>query len=194
MSLFNFFKRNGSESNGENINHNRFETTNALPEIPENVFIEKENQNKSAEVSSNDKVVKDSNIELLFQFLDKDYEEMGYNDALRNPDSSHLDQNLEAIKNSLFRVIRRVKTFYEDFIKEINFHIESRSRSGMVDTVEELKMKKSIAEDHIKKVIEIEDDAKNNIGESQGIIISYSRGFRNGLAAISHSQIMTKKL
>lgn len=193
MSLFNFFKKNGSETNGENPSHNGMATVNVKPEIPENVFIEKENQNGSSEGSNNDKSVI-NNIDLLFQFLDKDFEEMGYNDALRNPDSSHLDQNLEAIKNSLFRVILRVKTFYEDFMKEINFHIESRSRSGMVDTVEELKMKKSIAEDHIKKVIEIENDAKNNTGESQGMLISYSRGFRNGLAAISHSQIMTKKL
>jgi len=113
---------------------------------------------------------------------------------LINADNTHLSQNTEALKNELERTIRRVKTFYEDFIKEIDFHIASRSRSGMVDTVEELTMKKEIAESHIKKVLEIEDDLRNNKGDSQGIIMSYTRGFKNGLAAISHHSILKRKL
>ena len=55
-------------------------------------------------------------------------------------------------------------------------------------------MKKEIAESHVKKVIEIDDDAKNNRGDSQGIIMSYTRGFKNGLAAISHHSILNRKL
>src|SRR5437868_307810 len=82
----------------------------------------------------------------------------------------------------------------EDLLIEIDFHIASRSRSGLIDTVEELNMKKEIAESHVKKVIEIENDAKNNRGDSQGIIMSYTRGFKNGLAAISHHSILNRKL
>lgn len=133
-------------------------------------------------------------INLLFQFLEKNHEGRGYDDALINPDNIHLTQNTEALKNELERTIRRVKTFYEDFIKEIDFHIASRGRSGMVDTVEELSMKKQIAESHIKKVLEIEEDLRNNKGDSQGIIMSYTRGFKNGLAAISHHSILKRKL
>lgn len=86
-----------------------------------------------------------------------------------------------------------MKTFYEDFIKEVNYHIDSRARNGMVDTVEELQMKKEIAESHILKIIQIENDSKNNAGDSQGIMISYTKGFKNGLAAISHYAILQKK-
>lgn len=133
-------------------------------------------------------------INLLFEFLERNHEEKGYNDALINADNTHLNQNTEALKNELERTIRRVKTFYEDFIKEINFHIASRSRSGMVDTVEELTMKKEIAESHIKKVLEIEAEMQNGKGDSQGIIMSYTRGFKNGLAALSHQSILKRKL
>ena len=133
-------------------------------------------------------------INLLFQFLERNHEGRGYDDALINPDNTHLIQNTEALKNDLERTIRRVKTFYEDFVKEIDFHIASRGRSGMVDTVEELSMKKQIAESHIKKVLEIEEDLRNNMGDSQGIIMSYTRGFKNGLAAISHHAILKRKL
>jgi hypothetical protein len=56
----------------------------------------------------------------------------------------------------------------------------------MIDTVEELTVKKEIAESHIQQVMEIEDQAKDNQGVGHGIIISYTKGFKNGLAAISH--------
>ena len=46
----------------------------------------------------------------------------------------------------------------------------------------------------MRQVLEIEQEAKENRGVGQGIIISYTRGFRNGLAAISHHSIMNKNL
>lgn len=160
-------------------------------DIPEHVFIENE---KGFSVKNDEPKVRrsDTNIELLFDFLDKNHETKGYEDALMNPDVKHLEQNIEALKNELERTLRRVKTFYEDFIKEIDFHIDSRSRSGMVDVVDELKMKKSIAESHVQKVLEIETEHHNNRGDSQGMIISYTRGFMNGLSAISHHTILTR--
>jgi len=127
-----------------------------------------------------------------FQFLEKNYEKKGYDDALINPDNTHLEQNIAALKNELQRTIRKVKTFYEDFIREINFHITSRTRSGMVDTVEELNAKKETAESHIRQVLEIEQEANESRGVAEGIVLSYTRGFRNGLAAISHHSIMNR--
>lgn len=182
MGLFSFFNKKG------NLN-----TTNTqLPEIPENVFLENEKQNTN---SVTDNVGSPNNlngINLLFQFLERNHESKGYDDALINPDHTHLNENIKALKNDLERTIRKVKTFYEDFIKEIDFHIDSRSRTGMIDTVGELTVKKEIAETHIQQVLEIENEAKNDTGVGQGIVLSYTRGFRNGLAAISHHSILRK--
>ena len=50
----------------------------------------------------------------------------------------------------------------------------------MIDTVGELTVKKETAENHIKQVIEIEQQAKNDQGLGQGIILSYTRGFETG--------------
>lgn len=190
MGLFNFFNRRESNSNGlENQNNNNQQN---LPEIPENVFLEKDKPLNTAAEENVRQNQTENGISLLFQFLEKNHESKGYDDALVNPDNTHLEQNIEALKNDLERTIRKIKTFYEDFIREIKFHISSRSRSGMVDTVEELSIKKDTAESHIKQIIEIEQDAKNGKGVGQGVIISYTRGFRNGLAAISHHSIMKK--
>lgn len=163
--------------------------TSLATDIPEDVFIEKETPVNGG---SNTAPSVQNNIEMLFDFLDRNHEAKGYDDALINPDIKHLEQNIEALKNQLERTIRRVKTFYEDFIREINFHIDSRSRSGMVDVVDELKMKRSIAESHIQKVLDIEDETKNNTGDSQGMIMSYTRGFMNGLSAISYHSILKR--
>jgi hypothetical protein len=189
MGLFSFFNRKSDRLKGTGAPAPA--NTPGLPDIPEHVSVEK---NKPAESTKAEKPAPsvDNGINALFQFLERNHEAKGYDDALINPDTTHLNQNIEALKNDLSRTIRKVKTFYEDFIREINFHISSRSRSGMVDTVEELMVKKETAEDHIKQVKEIEEQAKNNEGLGQGIIISYTRGFNNGLAAISHHSILRK--
>ncbi|QSW88758.1 hypothetical protein J0383_21275 [Flavobacterium endoglycinae] len=190
MGLFNFF--NAKQNTNSNTDIRQDNLANTLVEIPENVFLEKEKP--TTENVQNDRSVSSSEngISLLFNFIEKNYEGKGYDDALINPDNIHLEQNVEALKNDLERTIRKIKTFYEDFIREINFHIETRSRSGMVDTVEELTVKKDTAEEHISQILVIENEAKENKGIGYGIILSYKRGFNNGLAAISHHSIMKK--
>lgn len=187
MGLFNFFNRQ------QHNEHNSAPIAELQTgDIPENIFIEKEQpvatqqQEKPAGIPVN-------GIHVLYELLDKNYESKGYNDALINPDTTHLDQNIIELKNDLERSIRKVKTFYEDFIRQINFHITSRNRSGMIDIAEELMAKKETAESHIKQVIDIEDQARQNLGVGHGIIISYTRGFRNGLAAISGHSILNKQ-
>jgi hypothetical protein len=196
MGFLDFLTRKTDQTNGTNgFSHasSGFVHENGQPEIPRKVFIEGDEPQDQANVKTADDTSIDNNLEVLHRFLEKSYEDEGYDDALRNPDSTHHDENVQALRNELSRKIKQVKTFYEDFTKEIDFHIESRSRKGMIDTVEELKMKRSIAQSHIEKILIIEEDVKNKRGDSEGIIISYSRGFKNGLAAISHHNIMRKK-
>lgn len=190
MGLFNFFNRKNGNSNGVEI-PNRPDNQ-PKPDIPENLFIENAKPVGNTFNERNQTQPVDYGIYFLYEFLEKNYEAKGYSDALVNPDTTHLEQNIESLKNDLERTIRKVKTFYEDSIREINFHISSRSRSGMIDTVEELTMKKETAEIHINQVKEIAEEVKNNRGLGQGIIISYTRGFRNGLAAISHHSILRR--
>jgi len=191
MGLFNYFNRDQPKSSNLNGNNHLVESKEVRPDIPENIFIQTENIPDNSDTEQKVKST-ENGITLLFEFLEKNYESKGYDDALINPDNTHLEQNIEALKNDLQRTIRKIKTYYQDFIREINFHIESRSRVGMIDTVEELTVKKQTAEEHIQLILEIEEDAKNNLGLGQGMIISYTRGFRNGLAAISNYSIMKR--
>jgi hypothetical protein len=186
--MFKFFKQ--ADKNGSSVlplddqNHTNGQT---LPEVEERVFIE------SAPSQEPTTALVENNINVLYAFMDRNHEVKGYDDALVNPDASHLTQNLEALKNELIRTLNKVKTYYEDFIHETDFHIQSRARSGMVDMVEELEMKKNIAMGHIQKVKTIESGTLNEEGDCKGILISYTRGFKNGLAAISHHHILSRR-
>lgn len=184
MGLFSFFTNKKANSYGMDVAGNGSLNGN---DIPEEVFIEKEGS--LTKVSGEEAI----DIEYLYKFLSSNYESRGYDDALGNPDTSYMEQNVQGLKNELERTIRRVKTHYEDRIRHLDFHIESRSKSGMVDIVEELKMKRDVAMSHIEKINKIEQDAAHNHGDSQGIFLSYTRGFRRGLAAISYNEVFKIK-
>lgn len=188
--MFSFLKRadnNGAQTPSFNGHYQNLAP--ALPEVKERVFVETGALQEQAPTPSQ----VDHHIGVLYAFMDKNHEVKGYDDALVNPDVSNLNQNLEALKSELIRTLNKVKTSYEDFIQEAEFHITSRSRSGMVDMVEELEMKKKIAQGHIAKVKAIEVDTARNEGDCKGILISYTRGFKNGLAAISHHHILSRR-
>jgi hypothetical protein len=153
------------------------------PEIPENIFIEKANTDAETGANTQPDPAQYS-IHMVYSFLSKDYHQVGYDDALVYPDTSYRAEKVLEIQGDLKIVIWRSKTFYEDAIKELNFLIESRNRLGMVDVVDELKMRKEKADDHYKKILELQKEVMEQ-GESHRLIISYKRGFQNGMAAIA---------
>lgn len=161
------------------------------PTIPEDVFIEKNSANENAESNGESEEVQ-HNIHMVYSFLSKDYHQVGYEDALVYPDTSYRAEKVLEIQGDLEIVILKSRTYYEDAIKELDFLIASRNRLGMVDVVDELKMKKDKADDHYKKILELQKEVMEQ-GESHRLIISYKRGFQNGMAAIAIHESNKKK-
>jgi hypothetical protein len=161
-------------------------------EIPEKLFVEYEapNKNKMDKTEENREV---HTIQVLFDFLGQNLERKGYEDALVNPDTSYMDEHVVYIQNDLSLMIARVKTYYSAYIRTVNFHIETRKRNGLIETVDELLAHKQSIEEDIKKVEEIEVDSKTSAGLTQNIVLSYKRGFRNGFAAITYNNVLGKK-
>jgi len=60
----------------------------------------------------------------------------------------------------------------------------------MVDIVDELISKKATIEEEMDKVQQIAQGSKSESGISETLIMSYKLGFKNGYAAISHSQLI----
>ncbi|MGE5419517.1 MAG: hypothetical protein ACM3UT_04985 [Chloroflexota bacterium] len=133
-------------------------------------------------------------IDSIYAFLQYDYESRGYNDALTNPDESYRNDNIRLIQHDLMILIDRTATYYETMLRETDFHISSRSRAGLIDLVEELKIRKEVTSDHLGKVRQIREEASKGDGASQRIVLSYQRGFMRGLYAISQSKLFNGNL
>lgn len=132
-------------------------------------------------------------IDLIYQFLKEDYETKGYEDALCNQDNSYKEMNKLIIRNNLEVKFKQVKLRYMDDVREIDFHIQSRSQAGLVYVVEQLKARKQTLTEHQRQLEEMEEDLKNNTGYMVGMLLSYERGFLRGLAALSLETLKTQK-
>ena len=128
-------------------------------------------------------------IDLIYNFLKDDYECKGYDDALTNPDTSYKEMNKSMIKSSLEIKFKQVHRKYEDDLRTIDFHINSRKEAGLVELVKELETKKEILLQHVTELNTMEQDFINEVPYMMGMLFSYERGFLRGLAALSLEQI-----
>lgn len=133
-------------------------------------------------------------LDAVYEFLQFDYESRGYNDALTNPDESYKADNIRLFHHDLIILLDRSMVYYDGLLKDIDFHISSRSRAGLIDLVEELKIRKELVLDHIAKLKVIREEAVSGSGPTQRIALSYQRGFMRGLSAISQSKLFNRNL
>jgi len=188
MGLFNFFKKNQQPPKS-------IETSVVISpgnKIPKEISIEEKYPlENSGYYSANGE---SGGIEAIYSFLQADYESKGYYDALISPDESNKKDNIRLIQLDLEILFQKVNTYYRDSVKEIDFHMSSRTRAGLIDLVEELKTRREMVLEHMGKMEEIKKEMDENSGMSQRIILSYQRGFMKGIIALTQSKVLNKKM
>lgn len=179
MGLFDFFKQK------EQTQESAPESKNVLPEIKEDEFIDNsepsELQNSTYSIEFGSKLP----IDIIYGFLKEDYENKAYHDALTSPDRSYKETNISIIKSNLEVKFKQVTLKYEDMLRDINFHIQSRGQAGLTDIVELLKSKKATYEKHLEELNKMKIDLDNEETYMMGIFKSYEVGFTRGLASLS---------
>jgi hypothetical protein len=181
-----------SERNLSNQNESKQEKSQS-PEIPEKVFVEYQTPKTRENESPNNGNREVNDLHFLYGFLEKNLEKKGYDDALMNPDTSYMDENIVNIRNELSLIISKTRIYYRAYLRTINFHIDTRKRNGMIETVDELLAHRESIEEELKIFTSIEEDASQGIGLCQNPILSYKKGFRNGFAAITYNTILARK-
>lgn len=185
MGILNFFQKRKPN------NSNNF-PENGQAESTKDELVEGKNANGlKQDFQSNGEA---KGIESIYAFLQADYESKGYNDALISADESYKTDNIKLIKMDLQITVRRADTYYEDLLRELDFHITSRARAGLIDLVEELKTRKEMVHEHIEKINQVKKEMETDSGMTQRIILSYQRGFMRGLSAITQSNVLNKKI
>lgn len=178
MGLLDLFRKK------EPVQETTTEIKNTLPEIKEEDFID--NTNPSADNLANSAEFGSKlPIDIIYGFLKENYENKAYNDALTNPDKSYKETNMAIIRSNLEVKFKQVMLRYEDMLREINFHIQSRGQAGLTDIVELLKSKKETYEKHIEELSKMKQDLDKEELYMIGIFKSYEVGFTRGLASLS---------
>jgi len=179
MGFLDFLKQK-EQSEGENI-----EIKNTLPEITETDFIDNSepvsHENSTYSVEFGSKLP----IDIIYSFLKENYENKAYHDALTSPDRSYKETNLSILRSNLEVKFKQVMLKYEDMLRDINFHINSRGEAGLTDIVELLKSKKETYEKHVVEIKTMKEDLDKEELYMIGIFKSYEVGFTRGLASLS---------
>lgn len=158
-------------------------------DIPENLFID--NSDPQPEQGYNSAPISQpqpQGIELIYLFLERDLERKGHSDAMTSGDTAYMNDNINQLKMDLRIRIDRVTTFYEDRLRDADFHIEVHGRTGSIDTVERLRTEKERCTAHMKKLTVISEGIESEAGPCQSIIQSYRRGFSRGLSYLAITQ------
>lgn len=176
MGFWNFFKQKKEEAP-------------LLPEIKKEDFVDESNPSSDGKITIT--YGTGMPIDLIYNFLKEDYERKGYEDALSNPDMSYRDTNKEIIKSELEVKFKQVRLKYNDVLRELDFHITTRTQAGLVDLVRQLETEKETYLQHTKELNQMEEDFINQKPYIIGMLLSYDKGFSRGLAALSLEKMKT---
>jgi len=185
MGIFNFFKNHRPVS-ASNLRENgtaEMQKTQSTEDLNSEISFSDFQSNGEAK-----------GIEAIYAFLQADYESKGFNDALISADDSYKTDNIKLIKMDLQITVQKANTYYEDLLRDLDFHIMSRGRAGLIDLVDELKTRKEMVHEHIEKVNLVKKEMETDSGITQRILLSYQRGFMRGLAAITQTNVLNKKI
>ncbi|MEG1402388.1 hypothetical protein [Bacteroides sp.] len=187
MSIFSkLFGRSTSASNGD-VPSNEGKQ---LPEIKKEDFVDDTEPSKELINSS---FGTEMPIDAIYAYLERDYEQQGYEDSMCNADNSYKDSKKEIIKNGLKRLFSQVRLRYKDDLRRIDVQINIVEQQGMINTSSSLKAKKETFLEHMKTIDEMEASLINDEPQMLGMIDSYNRGFLKGLAAISQSYLKNQQ-
>lgn len=197
MGLFEWFKRNqppsvpplssshnGLEAETKENGNAILSDTGGDRTIPREIFIEEKHPDEHSGTFNNSR----TGIDAIYAFLQRDYEQKGYNDALRNEDQGYKQSNIQSIKRELLIMIDREALFLEKSRKDLECEIDLRKNAGFYELARRLETTKEKVLADIAKLNDIKQHVESNSGLFENVLLSYERGFNRGLVAISLSR------
>lgn len=161
-----------------------------LPEIREDLFVDNSDPSEEHVVLHYGTRMP---IDAIYAFINKDYEQQGYDDAMCNTDSSYKDSKVSIIKNELKRLFEQIWLRYQSDLRDIDVQIRIIEEQGLISTAEALKARKATFVEHMEVLEKMEVSLDNNEPKMLSMIDSYERGFLRGLAAKSDALLKDGK-
>ena len=122
-------------------------------------------------------------IDVIFNFIHKNFEEEGFQDALVNSDITYRDAKEKIIRNDLEMLFKRIILKYKSDIRIVNVKIENAQKALALAAASNLAALRETYEEHLKEIQEMQSRLEVNDPKMTTMIESYRRGFLKGIAA-----------
>lgn len=189
MAFFNWFGKSKPQvaENGDKDDEDK-----SLPEIKREDFVD------DSDPKNDERIIirygTGMPIDLIYAYIDKDYEQVGYDDAICNVDNTYKESKKEIIHNGLKRLFEQVRLKYRGDLRDLDVQIGIVEQQGMINTAEALKARKETFLEHLKTINEMEQCLDKKETQMYSMIYSYERGFYRGLAARAQSYLNNSTL
>ena len=124
-------------------------------------------------------------IDIIFNFIHKDFEEEGFQDALVNSDITYRDAKEKIIRNDLEMLFKRIILRYKNDIREVDVNIDNASKAYAITAACRLQARRETFEEHLLEINEMQTLLNNDDPKMLTMIESYRRGFQKGMAAVA---------
>ena len=190
MGIWNVFRRNSKAETLTNASNNGTPVETVL--IDEKEFAKEKLYDISEGVNSDS--INSRYITRVFSYLNKDFESVGYNDALTIPDEKFRNDNISILKKNYLILLKEAEFAFNEYVRELDAHIAGCTKSGLTDTVTQLQARKTSTDDTLKFIKEQTQEITDENGTAERIILSYKRGFSKGIAALAQARIINKHI
>ena len=172
------------------------ENVEMIPELTENVKGEGNEENPSSEEEQKDEKHlititwgTGMPIDVIFNFIHKNFEEEGFQDALVNSDISYRDAKEKIIRNDMEMLFKRIILCYKKNIREVDVKIGNARQALALGSVSNLEALRDTYEEHLQEITEMQEQLDANNPKMTTMIESYRRGFLKGITALTQNFI-----
>lgn len=131
-------------------------------------------------------------IDIIFNFIHKNFEEEGFQDALVNCDITYRDTKEKIIRNDLEMLFKRIILRYKNDMREIDVNIDNARKAYALAAASKLQARRETFDEHLEEIKEMQQQLAADDPKMTTMIESYRRGFQKGIAAVSINFIENK--
>lgn len=122
-------------------------------------------------------------IDVIYNYIHKNFENAGYQDALVNQDIAYRDARISIIRNDLEMLFNRITLCYKKNIREAQVRMDNSRKAFALSAAANLEAHLATYEEHLAEIEEMKQLFEDNDSKMLTMIESYKRGFMKGINA-----------
>ena len=122
-------------------------------------------------------------IDIIFNFIHKNFEEEGFQDALVNSDIAYREAKEKIIRYDLEMLFKRITLRYKNDIRDIDVEIDNATRAYALAAAKRLQSRCETFKEHLAEIEEMRQLLLANDPKMTTMIESYRRGFLKGITS-----------